>query len=262
MCDLSLSPKSLALVNEAKSYFFDQLGSPQLMDSAVSRIGELLKGDFSCYQVIDEGGRIAGFVSYPPASEAAVELLPVINDRLLKDHPIMKGIVSGRNLVKSMAITDYMSQADFEGTPLYKRAYGRLGFKYQLSLSLWDQSKHAHVLSVNRSDRDFEPEDRLLLEALYPAFLKALKCNHLINERLNQLHSTVTLTGRENEVLLWVSEGKTNAEIAEILGISARTVAKHLENLFVKLGFENRAAAIRYALDIKRLTFNGRDLVG
>jgi DNA-binding NarL/FixJ family response regulator len=51
------------------------------------------------------------------------------------------------------------------------------------------------------------------------------------------------VTSRESEVLLWLSRGKSNREIGEILGISPRTVNKHLEQVFVKLGVENRASA-------------------
>jgi DNA-binding NarL/FixJ family response regulator len=51
------------------------------------------------------------------------------------------------------------------------------------------------------------------------------------------------LTSREAEVLLWLSRGKANRDIGEILNISPRTVNKHLEQIFVKLGVENRAAA-------------------
>ncbi|SMP64517.1 response regulator [Noviherbaspirillum suwonense] len=51
------------------------------------------------------------------------------------------------------------------------------------------------------------------------------------------------LTPRELDVLAWIARGKTNRDIAEILGMSPRTVNKHLEHIFVKLGVETRAAA-------------------
>ena len=57
------------------------------------------------------------------------------------------------------------------------------------------------------------------------------------------LQKTFSLTSREAEVLLWLSRGKSNRDIGEILNISPRTVNKHLEQVFVKLGVENRAAA-------------------
>lgn len=61
------------------------------------------------------------------------------------------------------------------------------------------------------------------------------------------------LTKREAEVLLWVSEGKRNPEIATILGISAKTITKHLERVFPKLGVETRTSAANVAREILRL---------
>jgi DNA-binding CsgD family transcriptional regulator len=52
------------------------------------------------------------------------------------------------------------------------------------------------------------------------------------------------LTPREAEVLAWVAQGKTNRETAMILGTSTRTVQKHLERVFAKLGVESRTGAI------------------
>ncbi len=59
--------------------------------------------------------------------------------------------------------------------------------------------------------------------------------------------STASLTPREAEVLSWVAKGKTNRDVGEILGMSPRTVNKHLEHVFEKLGVETRAAAAALA---------------
>ena len=56
--------------------------------------------------------------------------------------------------------------------------------------------------------------------------------------------SAALLTPRETEVLSWIAKGKTNRDVAEILGMSPRTVNKHLEHVFEKLGVETRAAAL------------------
>lgn len=56
------------------------------------------------------------------------------------------------------------------------------------------------------------------------------------------------LTPRETDVLLWVARGKTNRDVSDILGMSPRTVNKHLEHVFVKLGVETRAAATALTL--------------
>ena len=56
------------------------------------------------------------------------------------------------------------------------------------------------------------------------------------------------LTAREAEVLLWIARGKSNRDVAEILDLSPRTVNKHLETVFSKLGVENRASAAVLAI--------------
>ena len=63
-----------------------------------------------------------------------------------------------------------------------------------------------------------------------------------------RLQQGLGLTSREAEVLLWLSRGKSNRDIGQILGISPRTVNKHLEQVFVKLGVENRASATARAV--------------
>jgi len=65
-----------------------------------------------------------------------------------------------------------------------------------------------------------------------------------------QLQKALQLTAREAQVLQWIANGKTNREIAEILGISPRTINKHLEQLFPKLGVENRTSAAAKALRV------------
>jgi DNA-binding NarL/FixJ family response regulator len=62
------------------------------------------------------------------------------------------------------------------------------------------------------------------------------------------LQQQLGMTVREAEVLLWLSRGKSNREIGQILDISPRTVNKHLEQIFVKLGVENRASAAARAV--------------
>jgi len=58
----------------------------------------------------------------------------------------------------------------------------------------------------------------------------------------------LTLTQREAEVLLWIARGKSNRDVAEILMLSLRTVNKPLEQIYAKLGVENRASAAALAM--------------
>lgn len=74
----------------------------------------------------------------------------------------------------------------------------------------------------------------------------------ILEERRTSLEPTLLrplgLTPRETEVLVWVAQGKTNSDIARILGGSPRTIATHLQHIYHKLGVETRIAAVMRAL--------------
>ena len=78
----------------------------------------------------------------------------------------------------------------------------------------------------------------------------------LLRETVRRLDArplqSLGLTSREAEVLLWLSQGKSNSEIAIILTAKVRTIAKHLERVFAKLMVENRTAAAHTAMEVLR----------
>ena len=90
-------------------------------------------------------------------------------------------------------------------------------------------------LSVRNMGTATLGETMLLLELQREGTLAASRLSH------------AALTPRETEVLSWLAKGKTNRDIADILGMSPRTVNKHLEHVFEKLGVETRAAAAALA---------------
>jgi len=93
----------------------------------------------------------------------------------------------------------------------------------RLIFSLHEQTADGEWLIVLR-----EENDAAQIEALLAAF---------------------PLTRKEAEVLYWVIQGKTSPDIGEILGSSPRTVNKHLEHVYEKLGVENRTAATKLVLE-------------
>ncbi|MEL0630840.1 helix-turn-helix transcriptional regulator [Psychromonas aquatilis] len=64
------------------------------------------------------------------------------------------------------------------------------------------------------------------------------------------LQQNLPITKRESEVLYWVSYGKTSWEISQILEMSPRTVNKHLEQIYKKLGVDNRTSAAAISIRI------------
>jgi DNA-binding CsgD family transcriptional regulator len=92
----------------------------------------------------------------------------------------------------------------------------------------------------------------LTVKLLSPA--KSGEQRLLLTESDQEVHAgplqALGLTQREAEVLLWISQGKRNAEIAAILAISERTVGKHVERILHKLSVETRTAAATTAFHL------------
>ncbi len=115
---------------------------------------------------------------------------------------------------------------------------------------LFEISEEPRSLGTAHSpDGDGHESERqqILLELLRPHL--ELACCHarLVSAQRNAITAAglgdYGLTPREADVAHWLAAGKTNAEIARILGSSARTVEKHVERVLEKLGVENRTSA-------------------
>jgi len=100
----------------------------------------------------------------------------------------------------------------------------------------------------NRSKRDFSDRDRACLEVMRPHLGNLYRLTRALDEARNRTlpcgTTDLPLTCREHEVMRWLAAGKTDRDIAEILAISPRTVHKHLQRIYEKLGVETRTAAV------------------
>ncbi|MBV8142553.1 MAG: helix-turn-helix transcriptional regulator [Verrucomicrobia bacterium] len=80
--------------------------------------------------------------------------------------------------------------------------------------------------------------------------LSFMRIGHRLVEQGPKALLALGLTAREAEVLYWITEGKTNPEIAIILDAAPDTVKKHATNLYAKLGVPTRTSAARCALSV------------
>lgn len=101
---------------------------------------------------------------------------------------------------------------------------------------------------------DFDAADgmlELVLVARYRENEVLIRLNELNPRKdVERLAASLGLTMREAEVLLWGSYGKSSGDISDVLEISPRTVQKHLEHVYVKLGVETRSAAVAIAIRV------------
>lgn len=104
-------------------------------------------------------------------------------------------------------------------------------------------SNSGFPMQVHQNDRC------LNLSLVYTLDGRAIRCSEIAEPNPTIiLKQKLGLTQREAEVLWWAAQGKTNGEVAPILGISPQTARKHMENILRKTGCENRGAAAYLAL--------------
>ena len=153
-------------------------------------------------------------------------------DRHFHEHPLVRfhAYQGGR---VPQRITDSVPFEQFRRTALYNDYYRRIRIDHAIALPIYVRDGLLVSFVLNRTRRDFTDRERALLEVLRPHLAK-------IYQRINTVGQ---VTPREAEVLRWVAAGKSDAQIGAILRISARTVQKHLQNIYDKLGVESRTAA-------------------
>jgi DNA-binding NarL/FixJ family response regulator len=128
----------------------------------------------------------------------------------------------------------------FSSTPKH-----RLPLELQTWLAGPDNLKPLHVTHKKRGEIEI---DNFALST--SGNLSLMRMDHRNGDKGPKALLALGLTAREAEVLYWITEGKTNPEIAIILDSSTNTVKKHANNLFAKLGVETRTAAARTALQV------------
>jgi DNA-binding CsgD family transcriptional regulator len=153
-------------------------------------------------------------------------------DRHFHEHPLVRfhAYQGGR---VPQRISDSVPFEQFRRTALYNDYYRRIRIHHAIALPIYVRDGLLVSFVLNRTRRDFTDRERALLEVLRPHLAR-------IYQRINTVG---LLTAREAEVLRWVAAGKSDAQIGAILRISARTVQKHLQNVYDKLGVESRTAA-------------------
>jgi DNA-binding CsgD family transcriptional regulator len=208
--------------------------------------------------------------------------------RFAHQHPLVKRYAESGD-VRALKISDLVSQAQFHRLELYQEYFKRVGIEDQLAFTMPATPPRVLGVVLSRDRRSFRERDRLLLDLVRPCLVQAYERMHVLAElevlRRALEHAAggtsapaladaagiareavaggatlcaIGLSKREAEVLLWVARGKTNAEVGDILRVSHRTVAKHLERIYEKLGVENRTAAAARMLEIAALASGDR----
>lgn len=165
---------------------------------------------------------------------------------MLEDHPFTKHARATGDW-GPLRLSDFYSDEALLGSRLYREVYRHSGIGRLLSIATF-RGNRVGTLNLGRpvGAADFSERDRELLRFVTPHFVQALAASEMTTAREQSAVlplATLGLTAREAEVARWIARGRTNPEIAKILDMAPRTVEKHVENILVKLGVENRTAA-------------------
>jgi DNA-binding CsgD family transcriptional regulator len=224
----------------------DQPG--KLPEIVLPGVADLVGCDVVTYnEIASAPGQAGYYLDYPHGCINPVSL--VAFEAHLQEHPLLIHYRAG-GAGEPAKISDFLSQQRFHRLGLYSEFFRHIPVEYQIAFSLPDnQDGRLMAIALNRAGRDFSEDDRAVLKALSAPLGNAMRRardRHSAGAALGTAGSDglADLTDREIQVLQLAARGRTNLAIARTFDVSPRTVAKHLEHIYRKLGVTSRAAAV------------------
>ena len=218
----------------------------------------LIASDILTYNEIDMRRHRAATVVEPLGAIGAPAV--AILERLAHQHPLISHYAETRES-RPLKISDFLTLSQFRKLDLHNELFRPLAVNYQMAVTIPSPPELVIGITFNRSRGDFSERERSLLTVIRPHLVHAYRNaaeRATLLERAETAEralwsapatSLASLTSREHEVLVLVAKGKTNFQIADGLGLSSRTVQKHLEHIYEKLDVRTRtAAAMKLAL--------------
>jgi DNA-binding CsgD family transcriptional regulator len=206
----------------------------------------------SDYVSLNDVGPGRGDVVSIMRPDASVELYRAW-ERHAHENPLLRFYLETLD-GRAYRFSDVISSAELHGLALYREVYAPLGVEHQLAFTLPSNSDRVLAIALSRCSRDYSDAERDFANRARPfliqAYLNAIAFESarardpgdLVTPLVESL-TAVGVTRREAQVLRLVAVGRSNHHIAAELGISDRTVGKHLEHCFRKLGVCDRSTA-------------------
>jgi DNA-binding CsgD family transcriptional regulator len=164
-------------------------------------------------------------------------------ESLVAHHPSTHYFMQGGELT-AVKLSDFFALNQLKSS-MFWDFFHQTQLEYNLHVPV-ESAEGVAAIGVANHRRDFSERDRTMFNLIRPHFNQAQRNAELATQRLKartEPLAAYNLTPRETEVAGWLSQGKTNPEIAIILQTRPRTVEKHMEKVLEKLGVENRTAA-------------------
>jgi DNA-binding CsgD family transcriptional regulator len=175
----------------------------------------------------------ADAVAWPVQGQSALRELFI---RRSDEHPAILALRDCDDM--TFHLRDQWTLRELRRLPIYQDFMRPMGSHDQLAISLTAPGTGLVALGITRVDRGFTEDDRQLLTRLAGPLRQLYRAARCHDAR------PPVLTAREEQLLRLISAGHTDRMIGRLVGVSQRTVEKHLEAVRTKLGVTSRAAAV------------------
>jgi RNA polymerase sigma factor (sigma-70 family) len=217
----------------------------ELEHTLTRRMHEVIWADLVTLNKIDLTGNMGGSIGLFEPEFVSPRVIEPAFDRYVSQHPLVQDMQrTGHGRPRRMS--DFIDMDAFQQLELYEHVFKPLRSLHQIGLSVTAVPGMIVGIGINRTYEDFTDAELALATLLHEQIPAALHHVQLreIHERERQLDSIGALTEREREVLVYLRGGMSNQQIAEALQVTRRTVEKHLERLYSKLGVCSRTGAV------------------
>ncbi len=230
-----LTSSQLSVLNRVLLALYEDVSEPNPIESIVELIETLLP---NCWISVDEVSLDTGRVKH--VSGRRLEPVAQLPDKIAlfcHQNPVVSYAIAG-NFSPALRISDFTTLRQFKLTDYFNEMVGFFP-KWRDQAALPVRLPGSSLGFALNRDRSITDEEITALALLQPHVERVLSRS----TQYLKLATERPLTPREREVLHWLAEGKRDAEIALILGISVRTVEQHVRACLEKLGVETRVGA-------------------
>ena len=251
----SVSSRDLRNLLRAVSVLNESLELSTFAQRAVTAVARVLPTDLVTYNEVDLLRRTDRIFISPGDTRLAPDS-PEYSAfiRHIDEHPLIAHNARKVDPVPRK-ISDFLSARHFRSLGLYSEFFRDFDVNYQMAIVMRHGGKQIIGIAANRALSDFTERERTCLALLRSHLMQTYR-HGLVTEQMRAEPCVAReaaaaraaalghlLTQREAEVLCWVARGKSNDDVARIIGATSATVKKHLEHVYAKLGVTNRTAA-------------------
>ncbi|HET6509140.1 MAG TPA: LuxR C-terminal-related transcriptional regulator [Baekduia sp.] len=253
MEDASDAARALTFVGEIHGY----LDVREFRSGLLDALARLVPSEWAS---LNEMGRASDEVVFVTSPEPADEYREAFT-RLAGQNPLVERFL--RTLDgRSYRFSDVVSRDELHALDLYREVYAHIDVEHQIAFVVETASETFLAVALSRRDPDYTDAERALLDRVRPAIIQAhrhavahMRLRYALTREQSQATIATALrdaglTVREAEIVSLLAVGHSNASLATALGISVRTVNKHLQTAYRKLAVGGRSSAAAAAWDL------------